>query len=131
MFNYSTLINDGYIREETRTCEIHFLTPNSKYFEKDKKQFELLSNLEERYKQECDKPIQFEYLHKAEFDAFGNLIPGTYLDENTHAWRTAFQKALSDSPFFQSLNQAELSKAKWFPVSTYETNFISKNRRLF
>lgn len=124
MVDYAKILNQGYIREEKRLCEVFFTDTT---LSTDKK----LIALQEELERHCPEPITFEITHKVELDHFGNVISGVYLKENTKQVKGSLAKLREENEYLKSLPDESWSKINFKVVSAYETKFTSKGKKLF
>lgn len=126
MIDYTNLIADGYIREEYRTCEI-FFTPTPCGFEKPSEKLIKLQKAYNEYKKSTGDVTTFTFLHKAEFDAFGNRVDNEeFTNENMENQKIEYEKMLKNDPFIKTLTDEDLEKVQWTVISSYENCFHPK-----
>ena len=129
MIDYSSLIADGYVREEYRICEIFFVPTLSGYEHANKKSVELQKAYEE-YKRKTGDACTFTFLHKAEFDNFGNRVNNKEFTEgNMLRQKEEYKKMMENNPFIKTLTPEDIEKLQWSAISSYEKSFHTKMTR--
>lgn len=117
---YETKSLDGYQRDEYRTCELYW--PNAtKHLEK----------LQKTYQRVCPKSITFTYLHSADFDCYGNLIPNVHAKENRERVRVEMEKLRNENEFLRSLPDNDFQSMEYRTISAYEAHFTRKSTKRF
>lgn len=112
---YESRSLDGYQRDEYRVCELYW-PDATKHLEK----------LQKSYRKACARPITFTYLHSADFDCYGNLIPNVHAKENRGRVQIELEKLRNENEFLKSLPESDFQSVEYRTISTYEARFKRK-----
>lgn len=105
----------GYTRDEYRVCEIYWSNATKRCLK-----------LQKEYELTYPERITFTYLHSADFDCYGNIIPNVHAKENRERAQKELRKLKAEHPFLKNLPIVDLNMMEYRPIATYEAHFQRK-----